>query len=133
MFSNLSKSLRNNRGDILSSAIAGVLIFIAFAGAVTMFYNSYKSQQNSAEMEAAGDAAAKKLEELLSEPWSSPLLTAGEHDDGTPDVAFRWIVTDVPGKPRLKQIQVVKKHEHKTTRAVASKGILVAGYRYHDF
>lgn len=133
MFSRAISNLKNRRGDIITNVIAGIIIFIAIAGAMVMFYNSNKAQQNAVEMEAAGDAAAKKLEELLNTPWTDPALTVGEHDDGTAKSTFRWIVTDVAGKPRLKKIQVVKKHEHKVSRDVASKGALVEGYRYNDF
>lgn len=117
----------NNRGEMVTNIVAGIIVIMAILGAAAIFRNVETSKRQAAEMESAGDIAAKKLETLLNAPWST--LTVGEHTDA--NTTLSWIVTDVG--PRLKKIDVVSKHQHKVTRDIASRGFLVSGYRYYDF
>jgi hypothetical protein len=83
------------------------------------------------EIEKAGDSATKKLEDLYNLPWSSPLLTDGEHDDASNN-HLRWRVTTV--RPRLKKIEVIAKHQHRVAKnKIDERGRMVFGYRYDDF
>jgi Tfp pilus assembly protein PilV len=109
MIQNLKKKVRkNDRGSsLVETMIAMSFLSMGLLGVAQMIPTGLAAVTQARVETLAVQAAQEKLDEVRSNDFTAPILSAGEYEETSGNYTLQWTIADADPVPGSKRIEVV--------------------------